>query len=50
MDTDEQCPNRGHGQSWRPRAPPIPDDTTEFLHRRADTKHNVTCDDGLRVS
>ena len=27
--------------------PPIPDDTTEFLHRRADTKHNVTCEDGL---
>ena len=26
---------------------PIPDDTTEFLHRRADTKHNVTCEDGL---
>ena len=27
--------------------PPIPDDTTEILHRRADTKHNVTCEDGL---
>ena len=29
------------------KSPPIPDDTTEFLHRRADTKHNVTCEDGL---
>ena len=29
------------------KAPPIPDDTTKFLHRRADTKHNVTCEDGL---
>ena len=27
--------------------PPIPDDTTEFLHGRADTKYNVTCEDGL---
>ena len=27
--------------------PPIPYDTTEFLHRRADTKHNVTCEEEL---
>ena len=29
-------------------APPIPHDTTEFLHRRADTTRSVTCEDGFR--
>ena len=35
--------------SWR-RAikPPLPNDTTEFIHRRADTTRNVTCEVGLR--
>ena len=27
--------------------PPLPDDTTEFLQRRADTTRNVACEDGL---
>ena len=28
---------------------PIPDDTTEFLQLRADTTHNVTCEDKLTM-